>query len=99
MLKRQLNVVVLTCGLVAVYAQAADSDTKGKGREESRANATRKSAGPGPAGAQKLDPPLQTGEVKVPEGGVDTSRFDPNAGEGFKGKSTAGGGTIQPRTR
>lgn len=93
-MKRKLNVVVLACGLVAVYAQAADND---QGREDSRTNATRKSAGPTGDALQQLHPPLQTGEVKVPEGGVDTSRFDPNAGEGFKGRSSAGGGTIQPR--
>jgi hypothetical protein len=92
--KRKLNVVVLACGLVAVYAQAADSE---QGREDSRTSATRKSAGPTGDALQQLNPPLQTGEVKVPEGGVDTSRFDPNAGEGFKGRSSSGGGTIQPR--
>lgn len=53
----------------------------------------------GPAGnaVQEVKPPLQTGEVKVPQGGVDTSGFDPNAGEGFKGRSTPGGGIIVPR--
>ncbi|MGE5523469.1 MAG: hypothetical protein ACM3SS_07130 [Rhodospirillaceae bacterium] len=98
MVNRQLHVAVLACGLVAVYAYAADTDSKGKGREETRANATHKSAGPTRDTHQSLKPPLQTGEVKVPEGGVDTSTFDPNAGGGFKGKSTPGGGTIQPRS-
>lgn len=98
MVRRQLRVAVFACGLVAVYSSyAADNDAKGKGREETRANATRKEGGPQGDAAQNLKPPLQTGEVKVPQGGVDTSRFDPNAGEGFKGKSSSGGGTIQPR--
>lgn len=92
--KRKLDMIVLACGLVAVYAQAADND---QAREGSRTNATRKSAGPIGDALQQVKPPLQTGEVKVPEGGVDTSRFDPNAGAGFKGKSSSGGGTIQPR--
>jgi hypothetical protein len=94
MIRRQLHVVVFTCGLVAVYAQAADNDG---GRVGTSANVTRGSAGPTGDILQRADPPLETGEVKVPKGGVDTSRFDPNAGEGFKGKSTSGGGTIQPR--
>lgn len=94
MVRRQLHVVVLACGLVAVYAQAADN---GGGRFGTSANATRGSAGPQGDTLQRVDPPLETGEVKVPKGGVDTSGFDPNAGEGFKGKSTSGGGTIQPR--
>jgi hypothetical protein len=94
MIRRQLHVVVFTCGLVAVYAQAADN---GGGRIGTSANVTRGSAGPTGDILQRADPPLETGEVKVPKGGVDTSRFDPNAGEGFKGKSTSGGGTIQPR--
>ncbi|HWI14742.1 MAG TPA: hypothetical protein VNT02_10845 [Burkholderiales bacterium] len=98
MVRRQLRVAVFACGLVAVYSSyAADNDAKSKGREETRANATRKEGGPQGDAAQSLKPPLQTGEVKVPQGGVDTSRFDPNAGEGFKGKSSSGGGTIQPR--
>lgn len=92
--KRKLDVVVLACGLVAVYAQAADKE---QGREDSRTNATRKSAGPTGDALQQLKPPLQTGEVKAPEGGVDTSRFDPNAGAGFKEGSSSGGGTMQPR--
>jgi hypothetical protein len=94
MIRRQLHVVVFTCGLVAVYAQAADN---GGGRIGTSANVTRGSAGPTGDILQRADPPLETGEVKVPKGGVDTSRFDPNAGEGFKGKSTSGGGTIEPR--
>ena len=99
MVHRQLRVAVLACGLVAVYAYVPDGDAKDARGEETRANATRKEGGPTGDAAHTLKPPLQTGEVKVPKGGVDTSRFDPNAGEGFKGKSTAGGGTIQPRQR
>lgn len=95
MLKRHLRVAVLACGLVAVYAEAADKETKAQDREGT--SATRKSAGPSSNTVQPVQPPLQTGEVRVPEGGVDTSQFDPNAGEGVKGRSTPGGGTIQPR--
>lgn len=96
MIHHRIWLPAIACALAIGAVHAADERGSGKGREATRANATKKDAPSGTA-TTDLKPPLQTGEVQVPEGGVDTSRFDPNAGEGFKGRSSAGGGVIVPR--
>lgn len=87
---------LLAGAVVAAGLHAAEQPTDAQGRDQTRGQFTRKGAPAGNA-ATDMKPPLQTGEVQVPPGGVDTSRFDPNAGEGFKGRSTSGGGVIVPR--
>ena len=85
---------LLAGALMAAALHAADD--RDRAREQARGDYTVR-GGPTGKAAQDLKPPLQTGEVKVPQGGVDTSGFDANAGEGFKGQSTGGGGIIAPR--
>ena len=85
---------LLAGALTAAALHAADD--RDRAREQARGDYTVR-GGPTGRAAPDMKPPLQTGEVKVPQGGVDTSGFDPNAGEGFKGQSTGGGGIIVPR--
>lgn len=89
MLKSTVILVILGC-TVAMGAAIALHSRGAPG------NATRTSVGPEGEAWRSMREPLQTGELKSLQGGVDTSHYDPNSGEGFKGRSSAGGGTMQP---